>query len=522
MRPIVNKTEVLEQFEANPLFWFHYFFPHHVRKESPMFHLELVRAMIANRFLSAAAPRESAKSTILTFVKPFHDICFKKKRFILIISNTFKKASMSLDSIKKELIDNQEFSKWFNLEITKDAEGDSEIRHSDGFTTKILCRGVDQIGSVRGIKFGAYRPDLILGDDMEDDELVKNPIRRSELQQLFDEALIPAGEKGNCQYIFMGTILHDDSLLAKLVSHTNYPEYHKLFYQARYEDSGTIVSLWPEKWSVEELNQMEKDRPSVFAKEYQNDPVSGANARFKKENFRQWSIIGNDYVLHNEYGETISRGRFSDCLPAISCDLAWKEKRESDSCVIMPGLLTPSSEILIEDYICEKGLRPDDIAEHLFIMTDRLQKLTGISPSIGFEKAMLENVTKWFLKQEMRKRNKFLVTKELVWDADKITRIETRLIPRYSQHVIFHKKGMGDLEHQLERFPYGAHDDLIDAEQGLVQLLQYPRSLAKPEKAKDEFDWWRQQVINAKKRVTHGFSGSKYQTIGIPAIKSWR
>lgn len=511
-------NEIYKLLKGNPLVWFHFYFEHHVRLDSPPFHIELIRGTLHNRFLAVAAPRESAKSTVLVFVKPFHDIIFKQKRFILIISNTFKKAAMSLDSIKKELLENKKLRESFpGIEIRKDAEGDSEIRHPDGFTTKILCRGVDQIGSVRGVKYGAYRPDLIIGDDMEDDELVKNPMRRSELQQVFDEALVPAGEKGLCQFVMVGTILHDDCLLAKLVHKDHYPDWKKLFYKAR-RDNGT--SLWPEKWTLEYLNQMEKDKPTVFAKEMQNDPVAGRNARFRRSDFRYYRIENKEYVCLNEFGEVISRGRLTDCVPAISCDLAWKEKRESDSCVIMPGYLTPNSEILIDDYIHEKGLKPNQVSDHLFLMEERMKAMTGQRAFIGFEKSMLENVTKWFLKQEMRRRNNFLITRELVWDADKISRIETRLIPRYSQHVIYHKKGMGDLEHQLERHPHGAHDDLVDAEQGLVQLLQNPRRADKGPSGADEFD--RLRIIAKDFREGRPYGKASTATGRVPAYRSFR
>lgn len=484
--------------ESAPIVWGQLFFPHHFRMKSPGFHYTMISSAIKHQRLAVAAPRESAKSTILVFLYPFHQIIFKKKRFILIVSNTFKKAAMHLDSIKKELAENELFKKSFKgLTFVRDAEGDTIFRHADGFQTLVLCKGVDQIGSVRGVKFGAYRPDLILCDDIEDDELVRNIERRVELHRNYDEALVPAGEKGNCQFIAVGTILHDDCQLAKLVSKDHYPEYFKLFFKAR-QDDGT--SLWPEKWSLDYLNQLEKDKPTVFAKEYQNDPVAGSNTRFKREDFRYWkySPESSQRVLLLEGNEIIASYAFSELRSAISCDLAWKEKRESDSSVIMPGFITPNSEILVDTYVTKKGMRPDELSNQLFIMVERLERLTGAVVPIGFEKAMLENVSQWLLKREMQKRNKFLLIKELVWDSDKNTRIETRLQPRYAQHVMFHRQGMGDLEHQLERFPYGAHDDLCDAEQALCQLLQNPKPKEKYEEQEDSFMRVRQFMIDSK------------------------
>ena len=510
---------------ADPMFWGRAFFPHHFRLKSPLIHKWMIDFAMKYKKFAVASPRQSAKSTILVFLYPFHAFIFKKKRFIVIVSNTFKKAAMHLDSIKKELIENEALKKYFpGITLTKDAEGDSEFRHADGFSCKILCKGVDQIGSVRGVKFGAYRPDLIIGDDMEDDELVRNPERRRQLAEDFDTALIPAGDRNECQYIFVGTILHDDAQMARLVNKEHYKDYAKLFFQAHLDvGKETERSLWPETWSVEFLQKLMKENPNAYAKEYQNNPVAGTNVRFEKKDFRYWNIEGGDYVLLNAEGATVAKDSLKTCRAAVACDLAWKEKRESDSSVLLPGFITPNADILVYSYICKKGLRPDETEELLFTMVDRLEKLTGSVVPIGFEKAMLENVTQWLLKQGMRRRNKFLTTKELVWDADKLTRIETRLQPRYIQHVIYHMNGMGDLEYQLERFPSGSHDDLPDALQGLVQLLQFPKAKLKPTQADDEFMRMRKLIVDEKKpkRQEHKFNG-KRQFPGWPVLTSFR
>lgn len=519
-----------KEMERNPLLFGNYFFPRRMWRKPAWFQAEIMNFAFKHElygdgrsYLSIAAPRGSAKSELIVFVYLFFCLVFKKKRHVVIVSNTFAKAAKHLDNIKMELKDNPEIKRAFpGLRIRRDAEGDSVLRHKDGFETRILCKGVDQIGSIRGEKFGQYRPDLVIGDDMEDDELVKNQERRAKLREDFDTALVPAGDSGT-QYIFIGTVLHDDCQIARLVSPEYYPEFTKLFYKALMEENNEKVSLWPEKWSVADLEKMMREKPLTFAKEMQNDPVAGSNTRFKREDFRRWDIKDGSYILYDENGKPYSQGRLGDCRAAIACDLAWKEKREADRSVIMPGLLTPNSELLIDSYVNETGMRPDRLAELLFLMEARLRKLTGAVVPVGFEKAMLENVTQWLLRQEMKKRNTWLVTKELLWDTDKNTRIETRLQPRYCQHAIFHRANMGDLEYQLERFPYGSKDDLVDAAQGLVQLLQYAKTIKKVTQD-DAFEFFRDLSINSKKRKPENYSfgqkGKRYK--GIPAMKTWR
>jgi hypothetical protein len=520
-----SEERIYQSFKDNILAWGMFYFPHHFRKQSPEFHLKILTEAKASRRLAIHAPRESAKSTVLNFLYTTHGIAFKQIRFVVLVQNTYMKAVGSLENIKKEFRDNQRLKTDYGVQIKKDREGDSIFRHPSGFETRFLCKGAEQIGSVRGEKFGAWRPDLILGDDMEDDEMVLNPDRRRKYREIFDEALIPAGDVDRCKFIFIGTILHDDAIMSHLISKGEYRDYRKLFYKARYigPNTGEVKSLWEDKWTVAHLNALEKEKPAVFAKEYQGDPASGLRSQFNKSDFRRWTVENMIAILFDEEGKIIAKHDLKDCKAAISCDLAWEQKRESDFGVIMPGFLTPNSELLIDEYICKKGMRPDEIEEILFSMEERLRNITGKSVSIGFEKAKLEKVMKWLLKDAMKRRNHYLIFKDLLWDADKITRIVTRLQPRYVQHSIYHKSGMGDLEHQLIRIPDGAHDDLPDAEQGLVQLLQYAPQMKKQPSEDSEFDWWRKQTILARKPSKERFTfGNKGKKSPIPAKESYR
>lgn len=507
----------------NAIFWGHWYFPHHFRKDSPPFHFKIIDEAQKHLFLAIGAPRESSKTTILGFLYPMHLICNKKCHFIVVLTSVYTKSCNILDTIKYELKYNQKIIEDYDISIPKDAEGDSIIRHPDGFETRILCKGRDQIGDIRGEKFGAYRPDLILIDDIEDDKMVENPDRRIELQNLFDQVIMFAGEEGVTQIIVIGTILHDDSQLSKLLTIGQYKQFRKLLFKARNEDKGEKKSLWVEKWSVKDLDKKEAQDPVSFAKEMQNDPVSGRRAKFHREDFRYWKIENMNYVLMGAENEVISRGELSTCKAAIACDLAWEEKRENDYSVILPAFLTPNADILVDSYICQKGLRPDEMEEVIFSMEQRLKSITKSPVYIGFEKAKLEKVMTWLLKIAMRKRNYYLNLKELQWDMDKIQRIVTRLQPRYTQHVIYHKHGMGELEHQLLRVPSGVHEDLPDALQGVVQLLEYPKNPRKQPVPETEFEWLRKKAIEAKKpRKQRYIFGQKLKSFGIPAKESFR
>jgi hypothetical protein len=529
--PIENNTQtidtIIDSLATKPLVWGKIYFRHHFRIKSPSFHNTIIQQAMLHRFLGVAAPRESSKSTLLSFIYPMHQLCFKKRRFIVIVSNTYSKAARTLENMKKEFRDNSMLQQDYPITITKDSEGDSIFRWSNGYETRVLCKGAEQMGSVRGEKFGAFRPDLIIIDDIEDDEMVRNPDRRRDLKDLYDEALIPAGEHGVVQVIVVGTILHDDSLMAKIVSKAYYPEYRKLLYRAKVlQPDNTYVSLWHEKWTMYYLEQMEKEKPDVFAKEMQNDPVSGQNQVFFKEDFRYWRRDSDKYILFDETNKIISTGSFKNCKSAIAVDLAWSERRTADDNVIMGGLLTPEYDLLIYSYIAQKGLRPEFINDYIFSLHTRLKALTGDYTPLGMEKAMREAVAKYDLEKEMRKRKHFITIKPIDWETDKIKRITSALLSRYKQHSIFHLAGQGDLENQLLRFPSGVHDDIVDCEQILSKMFDFSKQVTRDKAPDDEFMWWRKKTIEAKKGVAKqkfilGAKGKK-KLQGVPSTISYR
>ena len=267
-----------------------------------------------------------------------------------------------------------------------------------------------------------------------------------------------------------------------------------------------LKSLWPDQWSVEDLQVMKAQDPIRFAKEMQNDPRVREDASFDHRDFRRWKQEGTSYKLYDDENHIISEGDLSNCKAAIAGDLAWSDKRaDADSTALMPAFLTPDSQMLVAPYLNRQGVKPDELSDWLFSQVDYLTELTGRPIPIGFEKAMLEKVVKWFLEQECKKRNKGLSIETLKWDGDKRRRIEVRLYSRYKSHMIFHQSGMGELEDQLLEFPDGAHDDLLDTEQGLVQLLSEisPPTIGEVKK-EDIFEWWSKRTPGyqaAKRRL---------------------
>ena len=140
---------------------------------------------------------------------------------------------------------------------------------------------------------GSLRPDLVVLDDIEDEELVRSESRRLDLEIWFNGAVMPTIEPTTGQIIIVGTILHMDSLLNRMVAQNLYPEFETKIYSAINED--TNEALWPERFSLQDLEKKKEDAIArgqlpQFYMEYQNNPIPQEAAEFKHEYLNYYKL----------------------------------------------------------------------------------------------------------------------------------------------------------------------------------------------------------------------------------------
>jgi hypothetical protein len=169
------------------------------------FHRDLYQILLTQQYAAIAAPREHAKSTVVTVIFVLYCVCFKRRHFIIIIEDTQPNAALQLAAIKEELETNSALREDFG-----NAVGDKKWDTNDCRTTtgiSLAARGAGQ--SLRGLRYRLYRPDLVICDDLENEEDVDNPETRAKLERWFKNVVMNLGKK--CQIFVIGTILHYDS-----------------------------------------------------------------------------------------------------------------------------------------------------------------------------------------------------------------------------------------------------------------------------------------------------------------------
>lgn len=427
---------------------------------TPDLHLELWDIMCKNDpRVAAAAPRGHAKSTAVTHSFTLANVCFRKAKHVLIVSDTEGQAADFLRDIKSELGENELLRQTFGIErMVRDRETEVVCRFVDGEEFRIIAKGSEQ--KLRGTKWRNRRPDLIIGDDLENDEIVMNEERRDKFRRWFYNALLPCGSK-DVRVRIVGTILHLDSLLERLMPKIGGTEtvttplrqygrgqndsaWNSVRYRAHDEEFKQI--LWPEQHPKEKLQSIRQSYidqgfPEGYSQEYLNYPLDEGSAYFRKQDFIP---IEEDGANEDYY---------------IAGDLAISQKKSRAFSVFVVAGVTPTGELRIRDVIRFRG-DSMDIIDHMFHLVNKWKPEVFFLEQENIARALGPVITK-----EMEERNKYFTIHPMTATQDKIKRARSIQARMRSHNVYFDMTAewFADFQTELIQFPRGAYMDQVDA-----------------------------------------------------------
>lgn len=198
-----------------------------------------------------AAPRRSAKSSIVSTIFPLWCVCYNKKKFIIMLSYTSSMAVDFLSDITREINNNALLRRDFPFIV-----GKGEKWRTDDIVTRNQVR-IMALGTgnqIRGRKFGKYRPDLLILDDIETSEMVKSKTQREDIQDDWfkkDVLFVEGDEEEITDIFFVGTVLGKESLLYKLLDPNIYPEWKSAKFKSveKFADRTDLWDKWAELYS---------------------------------------------------------------------------------------------------------------------------------------------------------------------------------------------------------------------------------------------------------------------------------
>jgi predicted phage terminase large subunit-like protein len=430
---------------------------------SPDCHLEWWDLCCSDeRQIAIAAPRETAKSTAITLSYVLAAVLFREHQFVIICSDTEGQSSLFLGDIKQELIENEDLISLFGInKFIKLSETDIIVEMNDGYKFRIMAKGAEQ--KLRGLKWENKRPDLIVCDDMENDEAVVNADRREKFRRWFYGALMPSRSKVG-KIIVVGTILHMDSLLERLMPNTTLsttvqedlkdystiknPIWKAVKYRAHNSDFSKI--LWENKYSKEHFKKLKEGflaqgMMDVYSREYLNYPIDEASAYFKRDDFIP--ITENDLESRVDYYSAI--------------DFAISTAERSDYTVIATVAVNSQGELLVVD-IRRGRWDAQEIIEEMFSVHRRYHPELFVVENGAIQKAIGP-----FLQKEMLQRGPgyYINLHPVTPTKDKQSRARSLQARMRAGGIRFDKDKMWypALEDEMARFPRDRHDDQVDA-----------------------------------------------------------
>lgn len=234
-------------------------------------------------FLAVAAPRGHAKTTVLALAEPLFSAATRREPFTLIVSDTATQAEQRTSDLYAELLENDDLVRAYPhlaLPERKDYEIKRVKRSTRDFITlggiRFTSAGAGQ--SLRGIKDRHQRPSRIIVDDLENDENVRTPEQREKLWDWFTKSLLNLPGAEGARITIIGTILHERSLLARLLS----DEQNSVWTQRKYRAVTNGEALWPGHWTLEKLEAARVRIGSrAFSTEFLNDPIDDSVTLWK-------------------------------------------------------------------------------------------------------------------------------------------------------------------------------------------------------------------------------------------------
>lgn len=373
---------------------------------------------------------------------------------------------MFLGNIKQQLSTNEHLIELFGIkkgekgvEFSKDTETDVIVDCTDGHRFRIMAKGAEQ--KLRGMNWENTRPDLIICDDLENDELVLNKERRDKFKRWFNAALLPSlSPKG--RVIMVGTILHMDSLLnqkmpqswskwtkqvgLKMFSVKPFQPWKSVKWRAHNDDLTEF--LWPERFNKEYFENLREDYRNqgigdLYSQEYLNEPIDESLAFFKRKDFLPRTDADKKKTL-NYY---------------ITVDLAISEKETADYSVFLIAGMDEDRYLHIVDVVRER-LDGREIVNTILDLEERYKPI-----AIGIEEMQVSKAIGPFLREEMINRGIFPHIHNLkTMNKDKIFRARSIQARLRARSIKFAKEEdwYGTFEDELTKFPRDKHDDQVD------------------------------------------------------------
>ena len=266
----------VERARKDYAYFVEYYFPHYCTDKetgniipSAKFHIKAANEILKTHNLKAVYKwaRGHAKSTHIDVFIPLWLKCQKQRQIntMVLVGKSEDNAKQLLGDLQAELQYNKRYINDFGRQYNSGKWIDGEFVTIDGCAFTAIGRGQ----SPRGLRERQNRPDYIVIDDLDDDELCENDSRVRKLTDWVKEALFGCFGADGGRFIMVGNLISKNSVLAEIskIKNVNVSRVDVL------DKNGN--PSWPELWSPEKIEDKRQFMGyRAFQKEYMNNPIT--------------------------------------------------------------------------------------------------------------------------------------------------------------------------------------------------------------------------------------------------------
>ena len=386
--------------------------------------------------------RESAKTQIVIRANLLHALTYPQERrsYLVVICATQRTASKMLLGVSREFLSNSAMHGLMK-EVRENSGLAFEVAYHDAPTVRIEAYGKG--AAVRGLSWGAKRPDLVIIDDPQDQEdATSETVTASDWDWFLSDVYF----LGQASRIFIiGNNLGERCIMECIMRNSLRLKFtvNKI---PIIDENGK--SAWPEKWPLRAIEK-EREEFALLGKTdlwYMNkmcECISPLSQKFKREYFKYYNIPPDTSGL-NIY---------------TAVDLAISQKVNADYSAIVTVGVNSSGHWFVLDV--EYGrYDPSTTIDAIFSAVQKWRPLT-----VGIEMVAYQSALQHFLEKEMPQRGIFFRITPLKAEKKKELRIDA-IQPRFAVGTVWFKSKavwLPEIESELLAYPHGARDDVIDA-----------------------------------------------------------
>ena len=409
----------------------------------------------STRFLEIIGFRGSSKTTLASLCYAIYAAIEKPELypFIILVGDTSTQVGFNIANLKEELENNklliEDYGRIAPRIGTDQANPDKTFESDDEWQKRnmLLNNGVRIIArsrgqKVRGLRHRQHRPKLVIVDDPEDSDWVKEKENRDKTENWLRGEIMPGIDSHTGRLILIGNMLHDDALMARAKAWGIF----KLVEIALVDKDKRCV--WPGMYpTVASLQQKRVEMgPIAWMREMMLMVVSDEGQEVRP----------SDITYYREMPEGANRGKRGHGV-----DLAISQKARADYTAMIDAMMSYPTGAGPTIFVL-----PNPTNAHLnFNQTIELVYGRGRTggqhmffiESVNYQKAAIEELLRRGVNvQGIQPIN------------DKRARLRVAAVHIRNGTVVFPMTGCEALLSQLFNFGSEAHDDMVDA---LVYLI---------------------------------------------------